>query len=167
MAMTRQRSVGNMMMRPSASYTESLALSRARSSGMTTTMMLGMHSASCTDQQRARPTAAGVFAEEMLTPAESFSELSRMGSVQAAVKMSLEEMARIEEEQSFIEREMEKGVVYILGEAEVVARPHSSLLKKVMVNYAYAFLRKNCRQGEKMLAIPKSQLLKVGMTYEI
>ncbi|PUZ68140.1 hypothetical protein GQ55_2G001500 [Panicum hallii var. hallii] len=169
MAMARQRSVGNMnMMRPSASYTESLALSRARSSGMTTTMMLGMHSASCTDQQRAcRPTAAGVFAEEMLTPAESFSELSRMGSVQAAVKMSLEEMARIEEEQRFIEREMEKGVVYILGEAEVVARPHSSLLNKVMVNYAYAFLRKNCRQGEKMLAIPKSQLLKVGMTYEI
>jgi KUP system potassium uptake protein len=112
----------------------------------------------------------------MLTPAESFSELSRMGSIggmqqqaaaAAAVKISLEEMARIEEEQRFIEREMEKGVVYILGESEVVARPHSSLLKKILVNYAYAFLRNNCRQGEKMLAIPKSQLLKVGMSYEI
>jgi KUP system potassium uptake protein len=113
---------------------------------------------------------SGVFAEEMLTPAESFSELSRMGSMQqqqAAVKMSLEEMARIEEEQRFIQREMDKGVVYIMGETEVVARPNSSLLKKVLVNYAYAFLRKNCRQGEKMLAIPKSQLLKVGMPYEI
>jgi len=153
-----------MMMRPSASYTES----RAR---MTT--MLGLHSASCTEQplQRAGSRPAGVFAEEMMTPAESFSELSRMGSVhfQAAAKMemSLEEMARIEEEQRFLEREMDKGVVYILGEAEVVARPHSSLLNMVMVNYAYAFLRKNCRQGEKMLAIPKGQLLKVGMTYEI
>jgi KUP system potassium uptake protein len=113
---------------------------------------------------------SGVFAEEMLTPAESFSELCRMGSMQqqqAAVKMSLEEMARIEEEQRFIQREMDKGVVYIMGETEVVARPNSSLLKKVLVNYAYAFLRKNCRQGEKMLAIPKSQLLKVGMPYEI
>ena len=50
---------------------------------------------------------------------------------------------------------------------EVVARPHSSLLKKVIVNYVYAFLRKNCRQGDKMLAIPRSQLLKVGMSYEI
>ena len=81
--------------------------------------------------------------------------------------MNIVELARIEEEQKFIQRETEKGVVYILGEAEVVARPHSSLLNKVMVNYAYAFLRKNCRQGEKMLAIPKGQLLKVGMTYEI
>ncbi|OEL26576.1 Potassium transporter 22 [Dichanthelium oligosanthes] len=187
-AMARQRSVTSMM-RQSASYTEReslVALARARSSGMT---MLQLHSASCTDQQRGgtcgrgTAAAAGVFAEEMLTPAESFSELSRMGSVgggagmnmqqqmmmmqQAAVKISLEEMARIEEEQRFIEREMEKGVVYILGESEVVARPNSSLLKKVMVNYAYAFLRKNCRQGEKMLAIPKSQLLKVGMSYEI
>jgi KUP system potassium uptake protein len=90
-----------------------------------------------------------------------------MQQQQAAVKMSLEEMARIEEEQRFIQREMDKGVVYIMGETEVVARPNSSLLKKVLVNYAYAFLRKNCRQGEKMLAIPKSQLLKVGMPYEI
>ncbi|KAG2639352.1 hypothetical protein PVAP13_2KG016900 [Panicum virgatum] len=151
-SMRRQRSVGigsnmNMMMRPSASCTEHPALQRACS----------------------RP---GVFAEEMLTPAESFSELSRMGSVaqaQAAKiqQVSLEEIARIEEEQRFIQREMDKGVVYILGEAEVVARPHSSLLNKLMVNYAYAFLRNNCRQGEKMLAIPKSQLLKVGITYEI
>ncbi|CAN6180794.1 unnamed protein product [Urochloa humidicola] len=162
---------GNMsmlMMRPSASYTESLALARARSTSSASGVMQ-LHSASCNNNTNR--TTTGVFAEEMLTPAESFSELSRMGSSAGAGmlinKISLEEMARIEEEQRFIEREMDKGVVYILGEAEVVARPHSSLLKKLMVNYAYAFLRKNCRQGEKMLAIPKSQLLKVGMTYEI
>jgi KUP system potassium uptake protein len=142
-----------------------MMMARARS-------VTGMrHSASYTEsnQQLAR-ARSGVFAEEMMTPAESFSELSRMGSMQqqqAALKMSLEEMARIEEEQRFIQREMDKGVVYIMGGTEVVARPHSSLLKKVLVNYAYAFLRKNCRQGEKMLAIPKSQLLKVGMSYEI
>ncbi|CAL5011135.1 unnamed protein product [Urochloa decumbens] len=145
-----QRSV-NMMMRPSASYcTESLAMSTSSGRRMMT------HSASCntTTEQ-----------EEMLTPAESFSELSRMGSVGGMQQLSLS--LGLEEEQRFIEREMHKGVVYILGEAEVVARPHSSLLKKLMVNYAYAFLRNNCRQGEKMLAIPKSQLLKVGITYEI
>ncbi|KAF8695527.1 hypothetical protein HU200_037371 [Digitaria exilis] len=126
------------------------------------------HSASCTGP------APGVLAEEMLTPAESFSELSRMGSSvhhhhlnTNKIVVSLEELARIEEEQRFIQKEMGNGVVYILGETEVVARPHSSLLNKLMVNYAYAFLRNNCRQGEKMLAIPKSQLLKVGITYEI
>ena len=72
-----------------------------------------------------------------------------------------------EDEIRFIERAMEKGVVYMLGEAEVVARPNSSILNKIVVNYAYSFLRKNFRQGEKLMAIPRKRLLKVGMTYEI
>lgn len=164
----------------SASYAERLQLQRARSVAMLHShsqhqqqplpQQLGQllqYSASTGEQQR-----RSVYAEEMLTPAESFSEMGTMAAsgrqlMAVAVKMSLEEMARIEEEQRFIQREMEKGVVFILGESEVVARPHSSLLKKLVVNYAYSFLRRNCRQGDKMLAIPRSQLLKVGMSYEI
>ncbi|KAF7839446.1 potassium transporter 5-like [Senna tora] len=72
-----------------------------------------------------------------------------------------------EDEIKFVEKAMEKGVVYLLGEAEVVARPNSSILNKIVVNYAYSFLRKNFRQGDKLMAIPRSRLLKVGMTYEI
>ncbi|KAL6880436.1 hypothetical protein ACP4OV_012001 [Aristida adscensionis] len=185
-SMARARSVtggrgsGVGSMRRSASYAESVAALRSSGARGGAAMAMAMAAMAEQEQQqqqlgRARSTATGVHAEEMLTPAESFSELARMGSLRGgmgtqmvtAVKMSLEEMARIEEEQRSIEREMEKGVVYIMGETEVVARPHSSLLKKLLVNYAYAFLRNNCRQGEKMLAIPKSQLLKVGMTYEI
>uniref|UniRef100_A0A0D9VVV0 Potassium transporter n=1 Tax=Leersia perrieri TaxID=77586 RepID=A0A0D9VVV0_9ORYZ len=116
----------------------------------------------------------GVHAEEMLTPIESFSEittLSNCGSIRLpqlkTSKMNMEELVKIEQEQLFIEKEMEKGVVYILGETEVVARPHSSLLKKIVVNYIYSFLRKNFVQGQKMLFIPQRQLLKVGITYEI
>lgn len=56
---------------------------------------------------------------------------------------------------------------YLLGEAEVVTKQDSSFLKKFVVNYAYTFLRKNFRQGEKVMAIPKTRLLRVGMTYEI
>ncbi|KAF0931492.1 hypothetical protein E2562_004613 [Oryza meyeriana var. granulata] len=171
-----------MGMAKSASYAERLQLQRARSVAM-------QHSHSHSQSQQppqlgqllqysASTGGAGqmgerrsVYAEEMLTPAESFSEMGTMASgrqlMAVAVKMSLEEMARIEEEQRFIQREMEKGVVFILGESEVVARPHSSLLKRLVVNYAYSFLRRNCRQGDKMLAIPRSQLLKVGMSYEI
>lgn len=184
MARSTRRSSMTMTMQQhysSASYTESLALARARStsSGATGRMnmngMIMMPSASYTERER---QGRSIYAEEMMTPAESFSELAMQvvpsGRYAAssqqlfqAAKMSLEEMAKIEEEQRYIEREMEKGVVYIMGENEVVARPHSSLLKKVIVNYVYAFLRKNCRQGDKMLAIPRSQLLKVGMSYEI
>jgi len=84
-----------------------------------------------------------------------------------ASKMNIEELAKIEEEQKVIQREAEKGVVYILGEAEVVALPQSSLLKKIVVNYIYSFLRKNFMQGEKMLSIPHGKLLKVGISYGI
>ncbi|KAI6677292.1 hypothetical protein NL676_038088 [Syzygium grande] len=72
-----------------------------------------------------------------------------------------------EEEMQFVQRAMERGVVYLLGEAEVVAKPKSSLFKKIIVNYAYTFLRKNFRQGEKIMAIPRHRLVRVGMTYEI
>ncbi|KAI3442776.1 Fe2OG dioxygenase domain-containing protein [Psidium guajava] len=72
-----------------------------------------------------------------------------------------------EEEMQFVQKAMERGAVYLLGEAEVVAEPNSSLFKKIIVNYAYSFLRKNFRQGEKIMAIPRNRLLRVGMTYEI
>ncbi|KAI4313450.1 hypothetical protein L6164_026432 [Bauhinia variegata] len=70
-----------------------------------------------------------------------------------------------EEEIRFLEKAMEKNVLYMLGEAEVVAEPNSSILKKIVVNYAYNFLRRNFRQGEKSLAIPHSRLVRIGMTY--
>jgi KUP system potassium uptake protein len=81
--------------------------------------------------------------------------------------MNVEEMLRIEEAQKIIQSEVNNGVIYILGETEVVAKPHSNLLKKIVVNYVYSFLRKNSRNGEKMLSIPRGQVLKVGITYEI
>ncbi|XP_066348162.1 potassium transporter 1-like [Miscanthus floridulus] len=72
-----------------------------------------------------------------------------------------------EEEKQLIDREVERGVVYLMGEANVSAGPKSSILKKIVVNYIYTFLRKNLTEGHKALAIPKDQLLKVGITYEI
>ncbi|XP_057954795.1 potassium transporter 5 [Malania oleifera] len=72
-----------------------------------------------------------------------------------------------EEEMQFVQKTMEKGVVYLLGEAEVVAEQKSSLVKKMVVNHVYSFLRRNFRQGEKVMSIPQSKLLRVGMTYEI
>uniref|UniRef100_A0A2N9FV11 Potassium transporter n=1 Tax=Fagus sylvatica TaxID=28930 RepID=A0A2N9FV11_FAGSY len=73
----------------------------------------------------------------------------------------------IEEEIAFVQKAMENGVVYLLGEVDVVAEQKSSFFKKIVVNYAYNFLRKNCRQGEKVLEIPHARLVRVGMTYEI
>ncbi|XP_059664672.1 potassium transporter 5 [Cornus florida] len=72
-----------------------------------------------------------------------------------------------EEEMQFVQKATDSGFVYLLGESEVRAERNSSLLKKFVVNYAYNFLRKNFRQGEKVMAIPRTRLLRVGMTYEI
>nr|CAB3499079.1 unnamed protein product [Digitaria exilis] len=121
-----------------------------------------------------KPSGHAIYAEEMITPIQSFSELTMhpvgMSNILTHFqtgKMNVEEMLKIEEDQKIIQREVNNGVIYILGETEVVAKPHSNLLKKIIVNYVYSFLRKNSRNGEKMLSIPRGQLLKVGITYEI
>ncbi|KAK0592990.1 hypothetical protein LWI29_028719 [Acer saccharum] len=76
-------------------------------------------------------------------------------------------VALLEEEVEFVQKAMDKGVVYLLGEANVTAESNSSVFKKFVVNYLYHFLKNNFRQGENHLAIPQGRLLRVGMTYEI
>ncbi|KAK2634735.1 hypothetical protein Ddye_029527 [Dipteronia dyeriana] len=78
-----------------------------------------------------------------------------------------DEVALLEEEVEFVQKAMDNGVVYLLGEANVTAESNSSVFKKFVVNYLYIFLRSNFRQGENHLAIPQGRLLRVGMTYEI
>lgn len=84
-----------------------------------------------------------------------------------ASRVSNQHVQGVEEEIAFVQRAMEKNVVYMLGEAEVVVEPNSSILKKIVVNHIYNFLRRNFRHGENLMAIPRSKLLRVGMTYEI
>ncbi|KAL5053675.1 hypothetical protein RYX36_034357 [Vicia faba] len=57
-------------------------------------------------------------------------------------RISNQNLQGVEEEISFVQRAMEKSVVYMLGEAEVVAEPNSSILKKIVVNHIYNFLRR-------------------------
>ncbi|KAM0879038.1 hypothetical protein ACQ4PT_034494 [Festuca glaucescens] len=77
------------------------------------------------------------------------------------------QVAAAEEEKRFIDVEAEHGVVYLMGEADVAAAAGSSVMKKIVVNCVYNFLRNNLSDSHKALSIPKDQLLKVGITYEI
>ncbi|TXG48998.1 hypothetical protein EZV62_024873 [Acer yangbiense] len=97
----------------------------------------------------------------------SFNAANSTNSSNRVVSGGVQQVGNHEEEMQFLERAKEKGVVYLLGEAQVVAQPNSSFLKKMIVNYGYSFLRKNFRQVEKVLEIPHTRLLRVGMTYEI
>ncbi|KAG6645532.1 potassium transporter 5-like [Carya illinoinensis] len=79
---------------------------------------------------------------------------------------------RIEE---IAQRELEKvdealnvgDIVHLMGENEVVASKGSSFLKKLVINYAYNWLRRSVRQVDEVFMIPRKRLLKVGMTYDV
>ncbi|KAK0573468.1 hypothetical protein LWI29_008453 [Acer saccharum] len=76
-----------------------------------------------------------------------------------------EVMAR---EIEIVDRAWQDGVVHLLGENEVVAAEGAGILKKLMINYAYNFLKRNLRQYDKVFDhIPHKSMLKVGMTYEL
>ncbi|KAI3874662.1 hypothetical protein MKW92_022432 [Papaver armeniacum] len=82
-------------------------------------------------------------------------------------KPIIERQYEDKEELEVVEQAWRAGVVHLMGENEVVARKGSGLAKKILINYAFNFLRRNLRQSEKVFEIPHKRLLKVGMTYEL
>ncbi|KAF3795762.1 Potassium transporter 5 [Nymphaea thermarum] len=73
----------------------------------------------------------------------------------------------VDKELQLVHNAYRSGVVYLVGESEVVAAKGSSLGKRMVIDYAYNFLKRNLRQGAGVLSVPHRRLLKVGMTYEI
>ncbi|KAI5066321.1 hypothetical protein GOP47_0018945 [Adiantum capillus-veneris] len=61
----------------------------------------------------------------------------------------------------------ESGVVYLLGHADVRAKKQSWFVKKLVINYFYAFLSRNCRATGEILSVPHTHLMEVGMTYMV
>ena len=61
----------------------------------------------------------------------------------------------------------ESGVVYLLNHADVRAKKQSWFIKKLVINYFYSFLSRNCRATIEALAVPHTRLIQVGMTYMV
>lgn len=59
------------------------------------------------------------------------------------------------------------GVVHLIGETDLIASKGSSLSKRVLINYAYSFLKNSSRQNDQLFDIPRRRILKVGMTCEL
>lgn len=83
--------------------------------------------------------------------------------------MILEEKQKedIGKEIETIEKAWQAGVVHLIGENEMVAAKRARYTKRIMIDYAYSFLKKNLRQSDKVFDIPHKRMLKVGMTYEL
>uniref|UniRef100_A0A0D9W9D8 Potassium transporter n=1 Tax=Leersia perrieri TaxID=77586 RepID=A0A0D9W9D8_9ORYZ len=73
----------------------------------------------------------------------------------------------ISDELEFLNRCKDAGVVHILGNTVVLARRDSGIIKKIAVNYMYAFMRKICRENSVIFNVPHESLLNVGQIYYI
>ncbi|XP_019174800.1 PREDICTED: potassium transporter 4-like [Ipomoea nil] len=73
----------------------------------------------------------------------------------------------VREELTDLIQAKEAGAAYILGHSYVKARRSSPFLKKLVIDIAYSFLRKNCRGPSVALNIPHISLIEVGMIYYV
>ncbi|KAJ8758984.1 hypothetical protein K2173_003222 [Erythroxylum novogranatense] len=61
----------------------------------------------------------------------------------------------------------EAGIAYILGHSYMRAKQGSSMIKKLVINYGYEFLRRNSRPPTHALTVPHASSLEVGMVYNV
>ncbi|KAF3945479.1 hypothetical protein ACB098_03G151400 [Castanea mollissima] len=61
----------------------------------------------------------------------------------------------------------EAGIAYILGQSYMKAKQGSSMIKKLVINYGYEFLRRNSRVASYAFSLPHASTLEVGMVYNV
>ncbi|CAL9128367.1 unnamed protein product [Musa acuminata var. zebrina] len=65
----------------------------------------------------------------------------------------------LEYELSALREAMDSGFTYLLAHGDVRARKESWFWKKLVINYFYAFLRRNCRAGAANLSVPHMNII--------
>ncbi|XP_026402313.1 putative potassium transporter 12 [Papaver somniferum] len=85
----------------------------------------------------------------------------------SSIMSSAEEDPSLEYELSALREAIESGFTYLLARGDVRARKESWFLKKLVINYFYAFLRRNCRAGAANMSVPHMNILRAGMTYMV
>ncbi|KAF8412681.1 hypothetical protein HHK36_000649 [Tetracentron sinense] len=71
------------------------------------------------------------------------------------------------DELEFLKSCRDAGVVHILGNTVVRASRNSQFLKKIAVDYIYAFLRRICRENSVIFNVPHESLLNVGQIFYV
>ncbi|KAJ6814277.1 potassium transporter 23-like [Iris pallida] len=88
-------------------------------------------------------------------------------SVLPSSAMPLDEDPSVEYELAALREAMESGFTYFLSHGDVRARKESWFTKKLVINYFYGFLRRNCRAGAANMSVPHMNIIQVGMTYMV
>ncbi|KAL3511265.1 hypothetical protein ACH5RR_030666 [Cinchona calisaya] len=81
--------------------------------------------------------------------------------------MSISEDPSLEYELSALKEATDSGFTYLLGHGDVRAKKSSWFIKKLVINYFYGFLRRNCRGGAATMRVPHTNIMQVGITYMV
>jgi len=73
----------------------------------------------------------------------------------------------VNDEIQFLNDCRDSGVVHIMGNTIVRARRESGVIKKIIVDYIYAFLRRICREKSVIFNVPHESLLNVGQVFYV
>ncbi|RZC47166.1 hypothetical protein C5167_040126 [Papaver somniferum] len=71
------------------------------------------------------------------------------------------------DETEYLKSCRDAGVVHILGNTIVRARRDSKFLKKISIDYIYAFLKRVCRENSVIFHVPHESLLNVGQIFYV
>lgn len=98
---------------------------------------------------------------------DSIVPVKVLGRGQSLVRSSGQTSQSTGDELEFLNRCKEAGVVHILGNTIVRARRDSTLIKRIAVDYIYAFLRRICRENSVIFHLPHESLLNVGQIFYV
>ncbi|KAK6930138.1 Potassium transporter [Dillenia turbinata] len=83
-------------------------------------------------------------------------------------EVETESHTKLEREVEFIDAQLQEGsMVYLMGENDVICAKGSSFTKRMVIDYAYDWLRRCVRQPEETFLVPRRKLVKVGMINEV
>ncbi|CAL5069925.1 unnamed protein product [Urochloa decumbens] len=103
--------------------------------------------------------------QDSIVPAQSPLRGVMAGGGQLTARWSAS--TEVGDELEFLNRCKDAGVVHILGNTIVRARRDSGVVKKIAVDYMYAFMRRMCRENSVLFNVPHESLLNVGQIYYI
>ena len=66
-----------------------------------------------------------------------------------------------------VEDAQQNKVVYIMGRVDLTPSRNLNLLKKLVLEYFYNPMERNCRTQTDSWNIPRSRLIEVGMSYDL
>lgn len=123
------------------------------------------------ERPRNSPTLGVVDVNELRIPlmeeARTMSSDEGFGAPLPSSIMASDDDPSLEYELSALREAMDSGFTYLLAQGDVRAKKNSFFIKKLVINYFYAFLRRNCRGGAATMRVPHMNIMQVGMTYMV